>query len=43
MIGPDAELYVDANGGYTRKQAVRMARAMADAVRDLVRGAGHLR
>ena len=29
VIGPDAELYVDANGGYTRKQAVRMARAMA--------------
>ncbi len=25
-IGPDAELYVDANGGYTRGQAVRMAR-----------------
>jgi L-alanine-DL-glutamate epimerase-like enolase superfamily enzyme len=30
VIGPDAELYVDANGGYTRKQAVRMARAMAE-------------
>ena len=29
MIGPDTELYVDANGGYQRKQAVRMARAMA--------------
>src|SRR6202035_4293652 len=29
-IGPDAELFVDANGGYTRKQAVRMALAMAD-------------
>jgi L-alanine-DL-glutamate epimerase-like enolase superfamily enzyme len=29
VIGPDVELYVDANGGYTRKQAVRMARAMA--------------
>jgi L-alanine-DL-glutamate epimerase-like enolase superfamily enzyme len=29
-IGPEAELYVDANGGYSRKQAVRMARAMAD-------------
>jgi L-alanine-DL-glutamate epimerase-like enolase superfamily enzyme len=26
-IGPDAELLVDANGGYSRKQAVRMARA----------------
>jgi L-alanine-DL-glutamate epimerase-like enolase superfamily enzyme len=30
VIGPDAELYVDANGGYGRKQAVRMARAMRD-------------
>jgi L-alanine-DL-glutamate epimerase-like enolase superfamily enzyme len=30
VIGPEAELYVDANGGYTRKQAVRVARAMAD-------------
>jgi L-alanine-DL-glutamate epimerase-like enolase superfamily enzyme len=30
VIGPDVELYVDANGGYGRKQAVRMARAMAD-------------
>ncbi|HEY1823997.1 MAG TPA: enolase C-terminal domain-like protein [Trebonia sp.] len=29
VIGADTELYVDANGGYTRKQAVRMARAMA--------------
>jgi len=26
-IGPDTELYVDANGGYTRGQAVRMAAA----------------
>jgi L-alanine-DL-glutamate epimerase-like enolase superfamily enzyme len=31
VIGPDAELYVDANGGYTRKQAVRTAHAMAEA------------
>jgi L-alanine-DL-glutamate epimerase-like enolase superfamily enzyme len=30
VIGPDAELYVDANGGYTRKQAVRMGHAMAE-------------
>jgi L-alanine-DL-glutamate epimerase-like enolase superfamily enzyme len=30
VIGPEAELYVDANGGYTRKQAVRVARAMAE-------------
>jgi L-alanine-DL-glutamate epimerase-like enolase superfamily enzyme len=29
VIGPDVELYVDANGGYTRKQAVRMAHAMS--------------
>jgi L-alanine-DL-glutamate epimerase-like enolase superfamily enzyme len=29
-IGADAQLFVDANGAYTRKQAVRMARAMAD-------------
>ena len=43
VIGPDAELYVDANGGYTRKQAVRMARAMAGHERDLVRGTRELR
>jgi L-alanine-DL-glutamate epimerase-like enolase superfamily enzyme len=30
VIGDDVELYVDANGGYTRKQAVRMAREFAD-------------
>ena len=30
VIGPDAELYVDANGGYRRKQAVRVAHAMAE-------------
>jgi len=30
VIGQAAELYVDANGGYARKQAVRMARAMAE-------------
>ena len=30
VIGPETELYVDANGGYTRKQAVRMAHAMAE-------------
>ena len=30
VIGPDVALFVDANGGYTRKQAVRMAHAMAD-------------
>lgn len=30
IIGPDAELYVDANGGYSRKQAIRVAHAAAD-------------
>ncbi|BBZ44367.1 enolase C-terminal domain-like protein [Mycobacterium parmense] len=30
VIGPNTELYVDANGGYRRKQAIRVARAMAD-------------
>jgi len=30
VIGPGAELYVDANGGYTRKQAIRVAGAMAE-------------
>jgi L-alanine-DL-glutamate epimerase-like enolase superfamily enzyme len=30
VIGSGPELYVDANGGYQRKQAVRMARAMAE-------------
>ncbi|OBH10890.1 enolase C-terminal domain-like protein [Mycobacterium sp. E1747] len=30
VIGPDAQLYVDANGAYRRKQAVRVAHAMAD-------------
>ncbi len=30
VIGPDTELYVDANGGYRRKQAIRVAHAMAE-------------
>jgi L-alanine-DL-glutamate epimerase-like enolase superfamily enzyme len=30
VIGPDAELYVDANGGYTAGQAVRVAGEMAE-------------
>jgi L-alanine-DL-glutamate epimerase-like enolase superfamily enzyme len=30
VIGPDTELYVDANGGYQRKQAVRIGRALAE-------------
>jgi L-alanine-DL-glutamate epimerase-like enolase superfamily enzyme len=29
-IGPDAQLFVDANGGYTAKQAIRVAHAAAD-------------
>ncbi len=31
IIGPDTELYVDANGGYTVKQAIRVAEEVADA------------
>jgi L-alanine-DL-glutamate epimerase-like enolase superfamily enzyme len=30
LVGDDIELYVDANGGYTRKQAIRMAREFED-------------
>ena len=30
VVGDDVELYVDANGGYTRKQAVRMGRTFGD-------------
>jgi L-alanine-DL-glutamate epimerase-like enolase superfamily enzyme len=30
VVGPDAELFVDANGGYTAKQAVRLLHAAAD-------------
>lgn len=30
VIGPDAELYVDANGGYTRGQARRVAARLAE-------------
>lgn len=30
VIGDDTELYVDANGGYGAKQAVRVGRALAD-------------
>ena len=29
VIGPDTELYVDANGGYTMGQAVRIAAELA--------------
>ena len=30
VIGDDVDLYVDANGGYTRKQAIRVMEAAAD-------------
>ena len=30
VVGPEAELFVDANGGYTAKQAVRILQAVAD-------------
>jgi L-alanine-DL-glutamate epimerase-like enolase superfamily enzyme len=30
VVGGEVELYVDANGGYDRKQALRMGRAFAD-------------
>ncbi|MDC0766412.1 enolase C-terminal domain-like protein [Streptomyces sp. HD] len=30
VIGPEAELYVDANGAYNRKQAVRVGRALVE-------------
>ena len=30
VIGPNTALYVDANGGYRRKQAIRVAHAMAE-------------
>src|SRR6201994_2295264 len=29
-VGPEVALFVDANGGYQRKQAVRLAHAMAE-------------
>ena len=40
VIGPDVELFVDANGGYTVGQAVRVGRTLDDTRRPLVRGAG---
>ena len=42
-IGADAELFVDANGAYARKQALALAERVRRAGRDLVRGAGLLR
>ena len=41
--GRDAELFVDANGAYGRKQALRHGRSVRRAGRELVRGAGLLR
>ena len=44
IVGDDAELYVDANGGYSRKQAVRMGRRLYhDHGVTLVRRTGLLR
>ncbi len=42
-IGPDAELFVDANGAYSRKQALAQAERFAELGVTLVRGAGLLR
>lgn len=30
LVGPEVEVFVDANGGYTRKQAIRQAHAFAE-------------
>jgi L-alanine-DL-glutamate epimerase-like enolase superfamily enzyme len=30
VVGPDVELYVDANGAYSQKQAIRLGRVMSD-------------
>ena len=44
VVGDDVELYVDANGGYSRKQAVQdRAGLPRRARRDMVRGAGIVR
>ena len=42
-VGPDVEVFVDANGGYDAEQAVRVGRRLDDLGRHLVRGAGQLR
>ena len=42
-IGPDAELFVDANGAYDRKAGAREGRGIRRSWRELVRGAGFLR
>jgi L-alanine-DL-glutamate epimerase-like enolase superfamily enzyme len=33
LIGPEAELYVDANGGYSAKQAIRIGQHLVEAAR----------
>ena len=38
-IGPDVQLFVDANGAYSRKQALQLCRRVRRARRDMVRGA----
>ena len=44
VIGDAVDLYVDANGGYSGKQAIRIGHVLADQLqRHLVRGAGVLR
>ena len=42
-IGPEAELFVDANGAYSRKQALAQAKRFAELGVTLVRGAGLVR
>ena len=42
-IGPAAGLYIDANGAYTRKQALSQAKIFCNYGVELVRGAGFLR
>ena len=39
-IGPGTELFVDANGAYSRKQALAMCEGVRRVRRELVRGAG---
>ena len=43
VVGADVEVFVDANGGYSRDQACRVGRPPRRARRRLVRGAGQLR
>ena len=41
-IGPDTQLFVDANGAYTASQAIDQARELARLRRQLLRGAGFI-